>query len=242
MDKSRYSQNAVNWLLDLIFPIRCLECKKFGRYLCGTCFRTIPVKKTFECIGCKRPTPFGATCYFCAKTSSIDRLFIVADYKNPLVEKTLKFYKYRFITGLSVPLSQLAKNYLKWLSLKKEFNLFESNPLLISVPLHRQRLNWRGFNQSELLAKELADTFQMETANVLRRIKNKIPQADIKQRDARLANMAGAFECPDKTKLSGREVLLIDDVCTTGATLNECARVLKESGAGKVTALVIARG
>jgi ComF family protein len=179
----------------------------------------------------------------CAKTNAVDQLLIVADYKNLLVEKSLKFLKYKFIRDLERPLLILIKKYLKWLTLDKKFNVFQVNPLLISVPLHPRRLNWRGFNQSELFAKNLADTFQMETASdVIERMVNTVPQADIKEREERLKNLNGIFGIFNKEKITGREVLLIDDICTTGATLNECAKVLKANGATKVTSLVVARG
>ncbi len=240
---SNYPQQVRNWLLDLILPVRCIGCRKFGGYICRGCLRTISIKKTFECIGCKRNTPLGQTCYLCAKTNSVDQLLIVTDYKNSLVEKSLKFLKYRFISDLEQPLSVLMKRYLKWLTLDKKFNVFQINPLLVFVPLHPRRLNWRGFNQSELLAKDLADTFQMEMADdVIERTTNTIPQADIKEREERLKNLSGIFKIKNKNKLVGREVILIDDICTTGATLNECAKVLKANGASKVIGLVVARG
>jgi ComF family protein len=137
----------------------------------------------------------------------------------------------------------LTKKYLKWLTMEKKFNIFESNPLLVAVPLHLRRLNWRGFNQSELLTKALADTFQMEiVVDVIERVGSAIPQAEIKNREERLKNLNGVFKIRNEDKLIGREVILIDDICTTGATLNECAKVLKANGASKVVALVIARG
>ena len=240
---SNYPQRIAKWFSDLVFPIRCISCSKFGNYLCRGCLGSIPIKKNFECIGCKRNTPFGQTCFLCTKTNSMDQLLIVADYKNPLLEKSLKFFKYRFISDMERPLSVLMKRYLKWLTLDKKFNVFESNPLLVPIPLHPRRLNWRGFNQSELLAKDLADTFQMEMADdVIERTVNTIPQVDIKEREERLKNLNGIFEIKNGSRIVGREILLIDDVCTTGATLNECARALKANGASKVVALVIARG
>ena len=240
---THYAQRALVWFLDAIFPIRCIGCGKFGNYICRGCLGSISIKKNFECIRCKRNTPFGQTCYLCAKTNSIDQLLIVADYKNPLVEKALKFLKYKFISDLEGPLLVLMKKYLKWLTLDKKFNIFEANPLLIPVPLHPRRLNWRGFNQSELFARDLADTFQMEmVSDVIERIINSTPQADIKEREERLKNLNGIFKVSNEDKIAGREILLIDDVCTTGATLNECARVLKENGATKIVGLVVARG
>ncbi len=254
-----YPQRIYKWFLDLLFPVKCLGCGKFGQYVCRGCLGTIAVKKTFECIGCKRNTPFGQTCYLCAnrvprrakappgnhseQTNSVDQLLIAADYKEPLVERSLKFLKYKFITDLSGPLSVLVKRYLKWLSLNKKLNVFEDNPLLVPVPLHQRRLNWRGFNQSQLLAKNISDAFQMEMAEgVIVRPINTLPQADIKERKERMKNLNGIFSVVDKNKVNGRKIILVDDVCTTGATLNECARVLKNNGATKVIGLVVARG
>ncbi len=262
-----YPQIDFGWFADMIFPIRCIGCYKFGEYVCQGCLRKISIKKSFECIGCKRNTPLGQTCYLCAKTFFVDQLLIVADFKDPLVEKMLKFFKYKFIADLEWPISILVKKYLKWLTLNKKFNVFEEHnpraqraeqqpnravaawpssndgPLLVPVPLHFRRLNWRGFNQSELLARNIADTFQMEiSCEVIERLNNVTPQADIKEKEERLKNLNGIFKVLDKDKIVGREVLLIDDICTTGATLNECAKVLKAGGAVKVTALVVARG
>lgn len=248
-----YPQQVLKFLLDTIFPINCISCSKFGTYLCKKCLGTLSIKKNFECVGCKINTPFGQTCYLCAKTNFVDQLLIVADYKNPLVEKTLKFLKYKFISDLEWPLSILTRRYLKWLTTNKKFNVFDRNPLLVSIPLHSRRFNWRGFNQSELLAKDLADRFQMEmTSNAIKRTINSTPQADIKNREERLKNLNGVFSVRggsasggkilNQNKLVGREILLVDDICTTGATLNECAKILKANGVSKVVALVIARG
>ena len=238
-----YPQKSISWFLEVIFPIRCIGCGKFDDYICRKCLNSISINKNFGCIGCKRNTPFGQTCYLCVKTNLVDQLLIVADYNNHLVEKSLKFLKYRFISDLDEPLLVLVKKYLKWLTLDKKFNVFNTNPLLIPVPLHQRRFNWRGFNQSELLAKGITDTFQMEiNSGIIERSINTTPQADIKEKDKRLINLEGIFKITNKEKISGREVLLIDDVCTTGTTLNECAKVLKANGASKVIALVVARG
>lgn len=238
-----YPQKVKNWLLDLVFPIRCISCGQFGCYLCQKCLNQIPLKQSFECVGCKQGVPLGHTCYACRKENYLDQLLIATDFKNTLVERTIKIFKFNFIAELSIPLSILMKKYIRQLQKRNNFNIFADNPVLIPVPIHKLRKNWRGFNQSELLAKNLADIFQMEyRPDILTRAKNTIPQADIEARTERLENIKSAFNCLNPAKITGRSVILIDDVCTTGATLNECAKVLKTSGARSVTALVIARG
>jgi ComF family protein len=113
--------------------------------------------------------------------------------------------------------------------------------LLIPVPLHVSRLRWRGFNQSLLLTKELARSWEMPLDPfVLRRCRSTPPQVGLDER-ARRRNVRGAFTVVDRTSIKGRSVLLVDDVFTTGATVNECAATLRRAGARCVDVLVLAR-
>ena len=283
-----YTQKVTNWILDVIFPKKCLGCNKFTRstssrqaadfdYVCRKCFGEIELKNSLECIGCKRQTRLGFTCTFCDKENEIDQLIITVDLlaspkpmakrgSDSLVEKILKAYKYKFIQSMAVPLSILARRRIKKL-LSKGFSLFGDNPLLIPVPLHKRRLNERGFNQAELLAKNIADTYHVVCNNdILIRVANPKHQAEIKKKEERLENVKNNFAVTDRASLRGkprsrnsdngkaaqnntsefslrgRTIILVDDICTSGATLNECARVLKESGAKRVIGFVIARG
>ncbi|MBX4211624.1 MAG: hypothetical protein KW806_02415 [Candidatus Yanofskybacteria bacterium] len=119
--------------------------------------------------------------------------------------------------------------------------MFADQPTVIPVPLHYRRLNWRGFNQAELLAKQIARYFKLPLeTSTLTRIRSTEPQAFITDRDDRIKNTQDIFACSGT--ITASSILLIDDICTTGATLNECARVLKVRGAQRVSALVVARG
>jgi len=248
-----YTQKTADWILDIIFPKKCLGCNKFTRptssgrtadfdYVCRKCFGEIGLKNTLECIGCKRQTRFGLTCTFCDKSNETDQLIIAADLSDSLIEKMLKTYKYKFIQSVAVPLSVLVRRRVKKL-LSKKFSLFEDNPILISVPLHRRRLNERGFNQAELLAKSMADTYHViYNNNVLIRVANPKHQAEIKKKEERLENVKNNFAVRNKELVRSKTIILVDDICTTGATLNECAGVLKAAGAKRVIGFVIARG
>ena len=208
------------------------------------CFGEIELKNSLECIGCKRQTRLGFTCTFCDKENEVDQLIITANLSDQLVEKMLKAYKYKFIQSMAAPLSMLVRRRVKKL-LSKGFSLFGDNPLLIPVPLHRRRLNERGFNQAELLAKNMADTYHVVCNNdILARVANPKHQAEIKKKEERLDNVKNNFAAnvKDNTLVRGKTIILVDDICTSGATLNECARVLKESGAKRVIGFVIARG
>lgn len=243
-----YPQYILDYIGDTIFPKRCVGCGSFStvrnrEYLCITCLGSIPVKNNFECIGCNKNTPFGKTCFECQEFNAIDNLLIVSNYNNPLVEKIIKTMKYRFIQDLIKSTQPLIKKYIIHLTKYKKFNLIKDNPLIIPVPLHPRRLNWRGFNQAELIAKVVANITQLEIRNgVLSRVKYSKPQADISKKEMRLKSMANKFSFNPDENISNRLILLIDDICTTGATLDTAAKVLKDNGAKKVIAFVIARG
>lgn len=140
------------------------------------------------------------------------------------------------------PLSALAKRRIKKLA-SKNFSLFEDNPLLVPVPLQKKRLNWRGFNQGGLLAKDISDSYHIPYHDdILARVADPKHQADIKGKEDRIHNVRNNFVVTNSALVRGRTMILVDDICTTGSTLNECARVLKKSGAKRVIGFVIARG
>ena len=113
--------------------------------------------------------------------------------------------------------------------------------LMMPVPLHPKRLRERGFNQSLLLARHMANELGTELEFLtLRRVRDTKPQTGL-HRDERRKNVRRAFELADRDVVKGRSIILVDDVATTGSTLNECARVLKRSGSGEVFCLVLAR-
>ena len=225
--------------LDAVFPPQCLGCKKYAQtYLCHQCFNSIPLNVDFVCLGCGVKTESQKPCPECISRWSLDGLYVATQYSHPLLEKVIKGYKYRFIDSLSVPLAKLMGRYL--VSIKE--SPFKDNPLLVSVPLHPRRFRWRGFNQSDLLAKELSINFGLEYINCLVKNKATQPQAEQKDKESRMNNIGSSFRCINSEVVKGRSILLIDDICTTGATLNECARVLKESGAQIVFGFTVARG
>ena len=245
------AQHMKNWALDIIFPKICLGCSRFTAigdfdYVCKKCFGEVSLKNTFECVGCKRQTHLGLTCVFCKKESELDQLLIAAELSDSVIEKMLKTYKYKFVSDMAKPLSVIAKKCIKKL-LSKGFNLFEDSPVVISVPLHKNRLNWRGFNQADLLARSVADSYHMPYGEkVLTRVVNAKHQAEAETKEERFSNVKNNFVVTNREAIKGRTVILVDDICTTGATLNECARVLKNppsgGGAKRVIGFVIARG
>jgi competence protein ComFC len=240
----RFMKNIWEFAVDLVFPYRCVICERYldKTHLCEKCFKSLPIKKQFECIGCKRPTLLGKTCTFCREENTLDQLFIVSDFKNSDVASVIRLFKYRFLPDLAEPLARLTSKYLDHIAQRDHFSFIQTNSLLVPVPLHQTREYWRGFNQAELIARHVGRRYRLDVDVVLTRTARGIPQAELEDRPERLSNVEGLYTCFSPENIKGRSVLLVDDVCTTGATLNECARVLKEAGAGHVAALVVARG
>ena len=229
-------------ILDIIFPRRCLSCNILisepgFSYICSICLPTISFKNEFACAFCKSPVIGGKTCPFCRPTHFLDRLLVVTSYDDPLVEKILKTMKYRFIRSLADDIANLTNKYLGKNKLLDKMRL-----IVVPVPLHRLRLNWRGFNQSEIIAKSVADHFGFEMqTETLCRIRHSIPQAEIHDRKSRIENIKNSFACKNPESIKEKNILLVDDVSTTGSTLDACAEILKSAGAKEVIGLVFAR-
>lgn len=239
-----YPRLVLNFITDLVFPYRCIACGKYldHEYLCSRCFNALPIKKQNECIGCHRPTPLGKTCVFCRESYAVDQLLVVSDFKNSTIASAIKLFKYRFLQDLAQPLSELSFKYLAHLAKRDHFSMVQGNPLLVPVPLFKTREYWRGFNQAQLLVNLIARHYRLDVDTGLIRTAHSTPQAELEDRPERLSNVRGLYSCLNPELFHGRNIILVDDVCTTGATLNECARVLKDAGAISVTALAIARG
>jgi len=156
-------------------------------------------------------------------------------------QKSYPFFKYRPIISLQNPLANLMIKFLK------ETNFFsgidKKNILLIPIPLHKMKRRQRGFNQSELLAKAVASHFSLNfNTKILFRIKNNLPQAKINNFIERKKNTENIFQISNSNLIKNKQIILIDDVYTSGATMQEAARILKKSGAKKIIGLVLAKG
>ena len=247
--KSRKTKNSMfsakfakKIILDTLFPISCLSCGTPEKWICEECFAAIKILDEQLCPLCEKViTPRGELCPICKKSgkSNLDGLIAAASYQNPFVKKAVYSLKYRFVSDLAEPLARLILKSL----------IAEDIPLpsyIIPVPLHEKRLRWRGYNQSRLVAEkisaELAPPFRVDILEALERKKHKRPQMKIKKYQERLISVKGIFSLKvSPEKIKGTRILLIDDIATTGATLQECAKVLKDAGAKKVFAAVVAR-
>jgi len=226
------------YLLDLIFPKFCLGCKKEGMWLCPDCQAAIKANTDKTCPICKQINENGSVCGSCRKKSYLDGLWVLADYDDRLIQDLIKAIKYDYICELSANFGCLAEKYFAGLPLNKE-NLF-----LLPMPLHRRRQLERGFNQAEIIAGSIGKIMGLPLIDPLL-VRKKYLKAQAKlSREERIANIRSAFSFNKRflavSKLS--RIILVDDVYTTGATMQECAKILKNEGFNNVWGLVVARG
>ncbi len=217
--------------LNALLAQDCLLCGQTSdsRILCPACIEDLPRLPASRCPRCAIPTPGGELCGRClAQPPHYDRTLAAFNYGFPL-DKLLQSFKY--VHRLS-----LAPFLGNWLAEEAAGCVAD---LIIPLPLHRTRLRERGFNQALELARPVADVLKKPIdTDCCTRIRHTAAQAGLPWRE-RAKNIRGAFHC--SMDLSGKRILLVDDVMTTGATLNECARTLKLHGAEEVTLMVVAR-
>lgn len=251
LNKELIKKNASNFwafFLDLIFPIECLGCGKEGLWVCTKCFHGIRFNNFQRCFHCKKNHNFGKFCSACKKDYHLAGIWIACDYDDELVGDLVKKFKYNFIKELDYFLSKILFIFLS--SLRNKERIVDSNLkvfknfhdlLIIPIPLHPKRLCFRGFNQAEEIGLKLANYLElpMDTDGLVR-IRHNRPQAKLDEA-ARSENIKDCFAWRGEN-LRGKNILLVDDVVTTGATLNEAARILKENGAGQVWGLAVAKG
>lgn len=158
-------------------------------------------------------------------------------YRNDAVQKLIWRFKYEKLQSAAAPLAELLARYLNSL----DFNFADF--IVVPTPLHHERLEERGFNQAELLADAVAKTLGIPlVSNALLRVKSTPAQAKMRDRKERAENLFGAFAiAPHNTTLRGKNIVLVDDVFTTGATIGEAVKTLKSAGARKIIALTVAR-
>lgn len=219
--------------LNLFFPQWCLGCGREGAYICATCQRKLPRIMEDTCPVCGRQQPEGELCHTCLNSRpAIDSIHAPFRFEG-LIRQAVHKFKYQNLRALDAPLACFMNEYLAKHPL-------EANAIM-PVPLHPKRLRQRGYNQSHLLALKLGKLSGLPVNdNYLLRQRPTPPQTETTSVKQRRANVAGAFTCA-KEKLDGQHILLIDDVATSGATLDTCAAALKLNGAASVRALTLAR-
>jgi competence protein ComFC len=218
---------------DLFFPPVCVGCGKIGKFICTKCMQNLPLLLPPLCEKCGKPESTGLLCPTCwGWQANIDG--IRSPYRfDGVIRDAIYEFKYKNIRSMAGFMADLLASYL--------INCPMPGDVLVSVPLSQQRLRTRGYNQSSILTRELSKLVRLPVVeDCLVRTRNSPPQARTTNVRERHRNVSGAFACRDD-RLSGKRVILLDDVCTTGATLDACALALKNGNAISVWGITLAR-
>lgn len=251
-------------VLDTLFPIYCLACEEEGpQFICDDCAAALTRLPRQFCIACQKPSVGGLTHPACQSPQTADGLISIYDYHDEKVANILIKGKYSFLPDVYKQLGIILAD-----AIKKDFPVLLTSNIynLTPVPLHWMRQRWRGFNQSEILANEMAKELGLKFSYVLERKKFTKTQKNLKK-EQRIKNVESAFaiahqyfspqawgdalsasegqrgrnDSDTNGTIKNQNFLLIDDVTTTGNTLLEAAKVLKRNGAQKVFCLTAAR-
>lgn len=224
---------ARDLVLDILYPPACPSCGRLGYAICPSCRSAIVPIVSGDCRICNRPLEYGDICASCfAGPHHLERVYAATTYSGPIRDVIARF-KYGNNRPLAGELAAIMARRLAGEAI--------TSSLIVPVPLHRRRAKERGYNQSELLARGLAKLLQLPVATrALERIVDTRSQVGLKENE-RLANVKNAFRA-DPALVAGQDLLIVDDISTTGATLAACARECKRAGAKTVRAAVVGRG
>ncbi len=231
----KFLHTTLENILNIAFPAKCISCGKNGSDFCLECLAIVPT----------------------AERESAEWIYPLYDYRHPPIKNALWALKYNGKKKLAKIFAEILYDRmleeLSELAIMKNFK----NPILIPVPLSSERRYERGYNQTELLCEEIMKINDLRSAdakaladkhglslqllkNVLIKPKDTEHQARIRDRNIRLKNVVGSFAVKNTELLTKKNIILIDDITTTGATLSEAKKVLKQAGARKVIAFTVA--
>jgi len=217
-----YLLRLKNHILNILFPIKCFNCKAINEVFCPNCiFNTNKVQEFIN-----------------------ENMIAVFDYKDPVIKKAIWQLKYYHKTFLGKQLGRLLYEFL--IEDISDIRLMSPGQkiFVIPIPISKRKRKKRGYNQSEIIAKGFCscapeNVFELRNDIVYKTIDN-IPQAKISDREKRLKNIKGVFEVRNSKIVKNKLIIIIDDVITTGATMNEIMKVLKRAGAKKVIGMALA--
>lgn len=214
-----------NKLLECIFLPSCGICEKLGEgYLCKKCGEKLEEYKL---------NLIEETTLKDFENIKIQKFYIM-EYRD-IIRKEILQYKFNGKAYLYKMFCEIiVKN-------KKTCEFLKNYDIIIPVPVHKSRKRWRGYNQSELIAKELAKRLGLKTdPNVLIKIKNNHVQSKLNKKE-RMKNVKNVYKVINKEKINNKNIIIFDDIYTTGATINECIKELKSANANKIGVLILAK-
>lgn len=221
-----------NIVFVLVFPARCVNCEELGAYICPKCRAKIIRIKAQSCPLCHRITARGELCGACKSKSALTGVVALGYFHDPILREVIHKLKYEELSAISLELSGMLVEVIRSLNIPVD--------LITYVPMSRKHKNERGYNQAELMAREISRQLEVPLYRGIVKSKTTKHQVGLRRKE-RITNLRGAFSLKNDRLLVGKKVLVVDDVLTTGATLGECARALRAAGATRVWGAVLAR-
>lgn len=232
--------------IEILFPPICVACNAYiqsaSAPICDACRQSIARNSALRCPICSiRLADNKRICNH--RKQDMQRfpytLGAATYYADPVARACIHAYKYQGVHALTSPLSDILVAYAQ--QLQPRPHIFNNNPLVIPIPLHAAKERKRGFNQSALIARSFADVMRFAYAEPLIKIVDNSAQAKEKTHADRFQHMRHAFAIPRPEQVRNKNIILIDDVSTSGATLAEAAQTLRTAGAKQILAFVIAK-
>lgn len=217
--------------LNILFPEFGVGCNLEGSLLCKNCASKIVQIREQVCPECLRISQNGKYCKRCSDNKYLNGIIVAAYYEEGPLKEMIHNFKYNHAIGLKPKLAKLMADAIPVMDFS----------IITFAPLHHRRYAERGYNQAEILAGAVAKLNKLSCDIILTKIRYTKRQVGLTGQKRR-ENLAGVFRLNSNINIKDQNILIVDDVTTTGATLNECAKVLKDAGAKEVWGLVIARG
>lgn len=232
--------NFLSFLIkEILFPKFCYGCRKYNTYICSNCLGKIILENHNSCPYCKKLNYLGLTCEGCRREYGVNGAMSFFRY-DKLGKTLIKKIKYKLVSEIFV---DLFRNLPKSICVDLEkIKKIIPHAIIVSVPLHKNRLNKRGFNQAEIFGRYLSKIMDIPiNSNLVFRTKDTHPQAQIIEQSKRKMNVKNAFSINNNFVFKNKNFIIVDDVWTTGATIKEIVRLLKKYKAGKIYSIVLAR-
>ncbi len=224
------------YISDVLFPVFCLGCQREAEWVCRDCLLPIPPLLQTSCFSCDTPLRDNACCDVCRQERRVDVYWSLYSHQTSIISDLVEQLKYHGASDVVRAVSSLCEQNIYVQS------LIGSVDGIVPVPLHPARFRERGFNQSQYIAESIGSVLHVPVlSSTLVRSRQTKQQARLSLEE-RKENVVDAFVCATSEGMVGKRILLVDDVLTTGSTVDACARVLMGAGAQSVRVLTLARG
>lgn len=220
-------------LKDVVFPKQCFRCKVWGDYICLNCRDTLQPQTNQRCIVCQKPSLGGWTHPKCQNSFTPNRLVTIFDYHDPTISKLINTAKLSLVPEIFLELANAACDRLSIQS--ASWDKF----VLCPIPQTNSKTRWRGFNHTELIAKQIEKQYKHSIDRVLIKSRNTKQQKELNKTD-RALNLQQAFHISQPEYLP-QQILLVDDITTTGSTFMEATKTLKKAKVKIVWCIAIAQ-